>query len=172
MMKHPPSRNSWICPCITLVKCCVHFNWRQVLCMLLSILQLSPSYVTTLLPGWSSHIRGVVSHQGAVYTEMWDLVPDFGSFITGRIAWQGDHITGRPLYTSFLCCNPWNLWLKLYIALWRKNWILSGARSLLCADCILFAIEACLLWQVLVSKYKTKTPTNIYHWLYSLLYNT
>ena len=49
--------------------------------------QWSPPLVwSSLLPGWSGHIREVVSHQGDIYTKMWDLAPDFGSLITGGIA--------------------------------------------------------------------------------------
>ena len=71
-----------------------------------------------LLPGWSSHTRGVVSCQGDIYTKMWDLVPEFGSLITGGTAQQRSHITGGTtvpgggggsplsLLPVSLACNP------------------------------------------------------------------
>ena len=48
-----------------------------------------------LLPGQSDHIRGVVSCQVDIYTEMWDLAPDFSNLIIGGIALQrGSHNMG------------------------------------------------------------------------------
>ena len=55
-----------------------------------------------LLPGWSGHIRGVVSHQGDIYTKMWDLAPDVGSLITGAIVGQK--------HTTVLEHNNFMLW--------------------------------------------------------------
>ena len=48
-----------------------------------------------LLPGWHGDIKGVVSCRDDNYTKMCDLAPDIGSLITGGIAWQRGHITGR-----------------------------------------------------------------------------
>ena len=42
-----------------------------------------------LLPGWTGHVRGVVSHQGDTHTKMSDLVSDFVSLRVGGLLARG-----------------------------------------------------------------------------------
>ena len=54
-----------------------------------------------LLPAWSSHIRGVVFHQGVTYTKLSDLASDFGSVITGgggNCITEGSHNWGSTVW--------------------------------------------------------------------------
>ena len=60
-------------------------SWLQ----LLMLVQWSLSYVTT---PFASHLGDI--------TKMWDLAPDFGSLITGGIAWQRGHMTGEFCLTE------------------------------------------------------------------------
>ena len=54
-----------------------------------------------LLLGWSSNIRGVVSHQGDIYAKMQDLVPDFG--IMGTCSTEGSHNRGTTVHWDPEC---------------------------------------------------------------------
>ena len=91
------------------------------------LVQWSPSQQPPLLPGWSDHIREVVSYQGYTYTKMWDLVPDFGRLITGGIDWQkggGSH----NRWSHCIYCNSG--YVHLSYSVWSKIALFLSAVSL------------------------------------------